>query len=345
MMKEKILTIWLPVLRAGSGVDVFTVRLAERLEKAGHKPVLQWFDHRLEPFADLLTWIRPPTGIDLVHTTTWQGFAFKQKGIPLIVTEHHGSLHPQLALWQSRAQRLYHRYLVQRWNRKSYRLADRIVAVSEFTAAPLRKNWGEKLEVIYNGIDIHHFRPAEYYKRGEKFRLLFVGNPSLRKGFDVLTPLSRNLGKHFEIQCMGGLRHSCAEMTEENIRFLPSVKPADMPGVYQSADAVLMPTRHDSFSYVALEAQACGIPVVGFNQSGTSEACVNNETALLSAVDDMEALAANIGKLAGDDALYQRLSQNARNRAVTALSEETWVSRYIDLYQRVINEHAAKGAA
>lgn len=46
---------------------------------------------------------------------------------------------------------------------------------------------------------------------------------------------------------------------------------AQMSGVYQSVDAALVPTRYEEFGYVALEAMACGLPVVGFNSSGTSE--------------------------------------------------------------------------
>ena len=47
-MSTRPLRIWLPSLRAGSGVDVFATRLAEGLARAGHEPLLQWFEHGYE---------------------------------------------------------------------------------------------------------------------------------------------------------------------------------------------------------------------------------------------------------------------------------------------------------
>jgi glycosyltransferase involved in cell wall biosynthesis len=335
------LTIWLPVLRSGSGADVFTMRLARGLEQAGHQPILQWFDRRFELFPSLLKRVRPPESIDLVHSNSWQGFAFKRIGVPLVVTEHHSSLHPWLRAYHSKTQALYHHWCVHRWNRLSYRVAQAVVAVSHFCAEPLYAEAKDRVKVIHNGVDIKHFSPDENCQADsphQPFRLLFVGNPSRWKGVDILMPLALALGPDYEIQCLGGLRHGYSSDSKGRLHYLPKTPPDKMPLIYRSVDALVVPTRFENFSYVVLEAMACGIPVLGFDRAGTAEQCVHGETALLCQVDDIDALAANTRLLAHDQDLYTRLSMNARQRVVNFFSEEACTMAYIDLYKKLLSQ-------
>lgn len=333
------LVIWLPVLRSGSGADVFTARLAHCLEKAGHKPVLQWFDRRLELFPSLLKLARAPESVDLVHANSWQGFAFKRPGVPLVVTEHHSSLHPLLRAYHSGAQAIYHRCCVWRWNRLSYEAADAVVAVSRFCAEPLLSAAGNRLRIINNGVDTAHFRPREDGQTAnphKPFRLLFVGNPSRWKGADLLEPLAQTLGADYEIQCLGGLRRDYVPGPGCRVRALPKRPPGEMPEIYRAADALVAPSRFESFGYAVLEAMACGLPVVGFDRGGTAELCVHGETALLCEVDDLETLAANARLLASDSALRQRLARNARWRALECYTEEKCGQTYAALYREIL---------
>ncbi|MDH1007823.1 glycosyltransferase family 4 protein [Pseudomonas nicosulfuronedens] len=335
-MSSRALTIWLPSLRAGSGADVFTLRLAQSLKKAGHCPVVQWFDRRFELCPSLLKGIQPPARADLVHAGSWQGFAFKRQGLPLVVTEHHCSLHPLLRRSHSTTQALYHRFCVQRWNRLSYRMADSVVAVSNFAAQPLRPMLGERLQVIHNGVDTAHFCPGQ---RGtsRRFRLLFVGNPSRWKGADLLAPLAARLGGDFEVCCLSGLRSNWPKgLDATGLTFLPRVAPADMPTVYRSVDAVLALTRFETFGYVALESMACGTPVVGFDCAGTAEVCAGADSALLGPVDDLDALAGRIRELSADAELARRLSFNGRRRAEELFSIDRCVGSYLKLYEQLV---------
>jgi glycosyltransferase involved in cell wall biosynthesis len=331
------LTVWLPVLRVGSGVDVFTLRLAQGLEKAGHKPVLQWFDRRFELFPSLLKGFKPPKSVDIIHANSWQGFAFKRPGIPLVVTEHHISLNPLLETYHSPMQTIYHRYCVQRWNRLSYGVADAVVAVSRFCAESIQAEAGSKLRIIYNGIDTDHFQSVEGgYVAHQPFRLLFVGNPLRRKGADLLEPLAQALGVDYEVRCLGGLRRDYSSESDGRVRVLPGTLPDKMPDIYRSADAFLALSRFESFGYAALEAMACGLPVLGFARGGTAELCVHGETGLLCEVDDLETLVANIRQLAKDETLQLRFARNARRRAIDCFTESKCVEAYIHLYQEIL---------
>ncbi len=343
--KSSSLRIWLPTIRAGSGTDVFAQRLANALRGAGHAPLLQWFDHRYELIPWRLRHVVAPPDIDVVHAGSWQGFAFKRVGVPLVVTEHLYAAHPAFSPYRSRSQAAYHRLFAERCAKRSYAEADAIVTVSEFCASAMRMDLGESVEVIHNWVDTTLFSPSECRARDNSLdkiiRLLFVGNPSRWKGADILPDLAVMLGSGFEICCLGGLRKGFGQTAlPPNMTLLPRVGPESMPEIYRTVDIVLVPTRYEAFGYVALEAMASGLPVVGFNAAGTAEVCVDGETALLAPVDDVERLATCIRKLAANTNLRARLGLAGRQRAIECFGEAKAISAYVDVYRRAMRKSA-----
>lgn len=339
-MKARSLGVWIPAVRAGSGADVFALRLERGLRRAGHRPVLQWFDRRYELLPWRLRAVAPPAGIDIIQAGSWQGFAFKRAGLPLVVTEHQYISHPAFLPHRRRLQSIYHDVFVRRCVARSYEAADALVAVSGHVADAMQRDLGCAVEMIHNWVDAAQFVPAAG-PAGETssrpFRLLFVGNPSPWKGADVLPPLAAKLGSDFEITCLGGLRHSAvASRGCANLRAAPSVAPSAMPGLYRQHDAVLVPTRYEAFGYVALEAMACGLPVVGFASTGTAELAIHGKTALLAPMGDIDALAALVRRLASAPLLQATLGAAGRARVLEFFDEPLAVGKYVALYRRLI---------
>jgi glycosyltransferase involved in cell wall biosynthesis len=325
--------IWLPSIRAGTGSDVFVERLAEGLARAGHEPVPQWFDRRFEFAPWALRVVAPPSGTDIVHAGSWQAFAFARDGLPLVVTEHHYIGHPLFKPLRSPLQRAYHRLHVRRCVEASHARADAIVAVSRTTADAIFADSGRRVRVIHNWIDAGTFAPGPRDAGSRPFTLLFVGNPSRWKGSDLVPRLASELGDGFEIQMLQGLRKGAVAVKgPANLTSRPRVPPAQMPAVYRSVDAVLVVARYEAFGYVALEAMACGRPVVGFDTSGTSEICVDGETALLAPVGDIAGIAARARRLAADPGLWSALSAAGRRRAVEDFGEERAIAAYLEVY-------------
>lgn len=348
--KKRRLRVWLPAVRAGSGADVFTLRLADALGRAGHEPLLQWFDHGYELMPWRLKRAEAPLGIDLVHAGSWQGFAFKRSGIPLVVTEHQYVANPAFAPYRSMPQALYHRAFCERWARRSYQVADAVATVSEYCAAAMRVDIAKPITVIHNWVDVELFSPVGTTTigkvgpavAGQPFKLLFVGNPSRWKGADLLPAIASRLGSEFEIHCIGGLRTGFnVGKLPENVKLLPRVEPAKMPAAYQSVDAVLVPTRYEAFGYVALEAMACGLPVVGFASSGTAEVCQHEKTALLAPVDDLDQLVRYAKQLAQNSSLCAQLGTAGRRRAVECFGEAMAIAAYVNIYRSVLDKGPA----
>lgn len=332
------LRVWLPAVRAGSGADVFVERLAQGLERWGHEPIVQWFPHRYELTPWMLQNIQPPTGTDIVHANTWQGFAFKRQGIPLIATEHHDVEDPNFGRFRSKLQTFYHRTIIRACLRRSYLTADDLVAVSQYAARVMQARLGRHITYVHNWVDTEQFIPRQSSSLATQpmkpFRLLFVGNPSIWKGADVLPELAKMLGSDFEIRCLGGLRKHITFVARPNVVVLERVSTEQMPRIYHGADAALVTSRYEAFGYVALEAMACGLPVLGFDSTGTSEVCVNGQTALLVPVNDLHSLATQCRALAADRQLAIRLGNAGRARAIRHFNETSGVANYLALYLR-----------
>lgn len=346
------LRIWLPAIRARSGADVFVQRLALGLQRAGHVPCVQWFDHSGEWMPWRLMAASAPAGTDVIHANSWQGFAFRRAGIPLVVTEHQYVAHPSFAPYRSTMQALYHSLYIEKCVRRSYMAADAIVAVSDFCATAMRKDVAKPLSVIHNWVDTEQFLPKRPASRDDRlrsksddpYRLLFVGNPSRWKGADLLPTIASQLGSDFELQCIGGLRADFdAKHLPANLKLLPRMEPVGMPSVYQSVDAVLVPTRYEAFGYVALEAMACGLPVLGFKSAGTAEVCEHGKTAFLAKTDDVQQLVKYARQLSEDRSLGAEMGSAGRRRAMEYFGEPRAVANYLNVYKQVL-ERGPKSA-
>lgn len=338
MVDQRSLRIWLPTVRAGSGSDVFTERLAAALAVAGHDPRVHWFRHSVEFLPDVLRCVKIPPGTDVVHTGSTLAHVFAGRGVPLVLTEHQYIRHPLFLPQRSWKQALYHDIVLRRFVRASLQRADAVVAVSEHTARAIEADTGLRPRVIHNWIDAEQFRPRPGYIREDDrpLRLLFVGNPSRWKGVDTIPELARRLGPTVEIRCLGGLRRDFPDMdVAGNIRRLARVTASQMPSVYAEVDAVLVPTRYEAFGYVALEAMASGLPVLGFESTGTAEICVHGETALLAPVDDLDTLERYARQLFDAD-LRRRLGQAGRIRAIERFAQAGAVSAYVEVYRSLL---------
>ena len=100
----------------------------------------------------------------------------------------------------------------------------------------------------------------------------------------------------------------------------------------QNADALLFPSRSEGHPLVAIEAMACGLPIIGMHGSSVSEAVADGQTGLLCPPNDIEAFVTAARSLAADKARYASLAQAARVSVVAQFSEATMIDAYLHLY-------------
>jgi glycosyltransferase involved in cell wall biosynthesis len=109
----------------------------------------------------------------------------------------------------------------------------------------------------------------------------------------------------------------------------------DLPGVLAGASVFLLPSETESFGLAALEALACGVPVVASRVGGVPEVVVEGQTGFLCPVGDVQALAAATLRLLTDGALRAAQASAARARAET-FARGPAIDRYVALYRRVL---------
>jgi N-acetyl-alpha-D-glucosaminyl L-malate synthase BshA len=137
----------------------------------------------------------------------------------------------------------------------------------------------------------------------------------------------------------GPERSECERLTRElklqdHVVFLG--KQDCLVELLSSADIFLMPSQSESFGLAALEAMACGVPVVSSSVGGLPELNIHNQTGFIAEIGDVEQMSKYVLRLLQNDKQYTLFSQNARDRAVKEFDTSLILPRYIAYYEKVL---------
>jgi D-inositol-3-phosphate glycosyltransferase len=216
--------------------------------------------------------------------------------------------------------------------------ADLLIASTEDESRDLVDLYGaqeERVFVVPPGVDLSMFQPIDRAEARRKIGygpgrlLLFAGRLERLKGVDVainalallrdrahddvrlliLGEDSRD-GEESEKDRLKAL--SVAAGVRDRVDFLGSVAHHELPYFYSAADVVVMPSYSESFGLVALEAQACGRPVVASNVSGLRSVVRDDVSGYLLDGHDPAAYAERIGRLLDDPEMARHMGARGR---------------------------------
>ncbi len=180
--------------------------------------------------------------------------------------------------------------------------------------------------------------------RGEKI-LMHVSNFRRVKRVDDVVRVFGRVRERISAQLVligDGPDRSLAQETAEQMGIAEDVlflgKLDSVAELLSRADALLLPSEQESFGLVALEAMACGAPVIGTSGSGLTEVVDDGRTGFLHPVGEIDAMAESALGLLTDSERWARFSAAARRRAVDNFSIDEIVPMYEDYYREVI-EH------
>jgi D-inositol-3-phosphate glycosyltransferase len=254
--------------------------------------------------------------------------------------------------------------------REVINLADWIIAATPAELAQLQWLYHaetERISVIPPGVDVNRFYPIapdeakEYIGIPPDNRmLLYVGRVEPLKGIDTLIraiALMRAKGlldRHrLCLSIIGGDPDPDSEaantemvrlkeLREDNaledfITFLGRRSQDTLPYYYSASEAVVMPSHYESFGLVALEAMACGTPVVASEVGGLAFLIQDEVTGYHVPVGEPEALCDRLSLLLDDRELHLRMSKEA----VQFAQEYAWkeiAGRIVEIYQMLLND-------
>ncbi len=229
-----------------------------------------------------------------------------------------------------------------------------LTAVSEFLKGETVRDFdvpGERIEVIPNFIDTEVFRPglepchrASLAPGGEKIVMHISNFRPVKRVEDVVSVFARIRNRvPARLVLVGdGPDRPRALMRAEELGVRDDVlflgKHGSVHELLACADLFLLPSESESFGLAALEAMACGVPVVASRTGGIPEVVKDGETGYLAEVGDIGAMADAGVEILADEEWRREMGEAARSHAHAHFGADVVVPRYEDYYRRVIAE-------
>ena len=293
-----------------------------------------------------------PGHYDLVHSHYWLSgqvgwLARDRWGVPLVHTAHTLAAVKNASLAEGDTPEPAAREIGER---QVVVEADRLIANTAEEAKQLIEHYDapqDKIDVVSPGADLARYRPGDRAAARASFGIdpgesvvTFVGRIQPLKAPDVLLRaaavlLARNPDSPLRVLVVGGPSgtglarpHSLIELASslgiaDRVTFLPPQPPDRLVEVYRASDVVAVPSYSESFGLVAIEAQACGTPVIAADVGGLGTAVRNGDTGRLVQGHRADDWAGALGAMLIDPDELNRMSARAHEHAANFSWEHT----------------------
>jgi len=267
--------------------------------------------------------------------------------VPLVVTAH--------SLFGEHSDATIHNLMAP-----NLRAAQRVIAVSDHVAdqaIQLGVDPG-RIRVIRSGVDTQRFQPRDRAAARQRLRIadgacivLFVGNLEPRKQVDVL--LRACAQARVQVQTLrllvvgsgesAGAEDQTARLVRlsqelglgETVQFTGRLGDSPLLDAYAAADVFALPSSSEAQGIVALEAMACGLPVVATAVGGLLATIEDGQTGVLVPSGDVDALATSLVQMLTDPNRRARIGAAARQQVEARFAWSLAIADTIDVYREV----------
>jgi len=261
-------------------------------------------------------------------------------GVPYVILSHGNDLRYSIG---TMADELVARFLL--------RNTALMLANSHFTAQRIRQaGYDGPVEILHPGVDVERFKPnidpsalCQGYSLGRRRVLITTARFTPKKNIDgvfralpqVIEQIPEVLylvvgcayqDRNEEIRLLNLVKELAVE---RYVQFVGEVENQSLPPFYCAAELFVMPSYEveesgdiETFGISYVEANACGLPVIGGRSGGTADAVIDGKTGLLVDPYDVDEIAAAIIRLLTDRELAWRLGENGRQRVEQELTWE-----------------------
>lgn len=300
---------------------------------------------------------------DAIHSHYWQSgwvgtLLARELGIPQVVMFHTlGEVKNRARISEQEPKRRI------RHERTIVRRATAIVTASTHERFLLEQYYGadpERIHTIPCGIDTDRFRPIDRAASRRQLGLpedrpivIWVGRLERLKGIDILLgALAQLESRQFTLLIVGGdegasvLRAELEAQAREagitaNIRFTGPIPHDELPVYYSAADVCAVPSYYESFGLAAVEAMACGIPVVASRVGGLISTVSDGVSGYLIPWRCPEPFAEKLEVLFGNPELRANFGRAARE-SVKRFRWETVALEVAAVYDRALTDYRAR---
>jgi N-acetyl-alpha-D-glucosaminyl L-malate synthase BshA len=227
--------------------------------------------------------------------------------------------------------------------------SDGVTAVSDFLSRMTAEEFHPKkpIETIPNFVDLQSYpteRPdrSAYAVPGQKVLLHISNFRPVKRIMDVVRIFERvNREVDAVLLMVGeGPERSSAQALGRRLGLNGRMKflgtHTQVEEIAGMADIFLLPSELESFGLSALEAMACGVPVVGSDAGGLPEVVKHSESGYLLPVGDIEGMAARTIEILKDEKLRLQMGRAGRCRAESLFNADRVVSQYEHFYEKVL---------
>ncbi len=231
--------------------------------------------------------------------------------------------------------------------------SDGVTAVSRFLKEKTITNYEieKDIQVIPNFVDTKLFKPetsCDFRKtiasKGEKILVHTSNFRQVKRVPDtirIFEKVQKEIPSKLILVGDGPDRSECERLARQlnlgdSVKFLG--KQEALVEILSSSDIFLIPSQSESFGLAALEAMACGLPVISSSVGGLPELVRHNESGFIAEIGDIDRMAKYTLELLSNEKKYKLFSESARQRAVDKFDKSIVVPLYEEYYEQILNK-------
>jgi MMP alpha-(1->4)-mannosyltransferase len=292
---------------------------------------------------------------DVVHdnqTMSYGILKIKDMGIPVVETIHHPvTIDRDLAVQSATS--LKNKLGLRRWfsfidmQMKVARKLPHLITVSETARSHIAETFkisGDKLRVIYNGIDSDIFSPSKNIARLDNRLLVVISRDTPVKGLRFLLEALAVLRQKHDLELIVVAKGTDNQTTQrliynlgikDYVKIIDEIDTDELVRQYRMATIVVIPSVYEGFGLPAAEAMACGTAVVSTTAGALPE--VVGDAGILIPPADVKALVDSISTLIVSPDKRRHLSIIGRRRIVRTFNWLNTAKHTVDVYDEAID--------
>ena len=226
--------------------------------------------------------------------------------------------------------------------------ASEIIALTPEMGTQIERELGRKPAIIPNGLDLDTFYPSfEKKKYSNNPTIITLSRIDDKKGLEYAIQSMPKIQEHYpntilKIVGDGDYRVVLEKLVEEmglekSVEFTGLIPNTDVPNYLRDADLFLIPSLTEGFSLTALEAIACGLPLISTPVGVVPEIIGEWNNGIIVPFKSPDAIADAVITLLSNTELREKYANNSANAAKETMSWKSVAEQYIALYQSIID--------